>query len=147
MPAGPPDAGPARATLDLLEPMALAAHAIVHRLDPAQGDRPWFKLRGEGGIPAALKHDTWDFGDMTGRYLEGLILARHMGITDPALSDAEGRLGRYLLKILGPDGQVRRTDSAAAASPSFASTPSRTSPAPNTKNGTMATWAAAMWRA
>ncbi len=112
--AGPPDAGPARATLDLREPMALAAHAIVHRLDPAQGDRPWFKLRGEGGIPATLEHDTWDFGDMTGRYLEGLILARHMGITDPALSDAEGRLGRYLLKILGPDGLVRRIDSGAA---------------------------------
>ena len=98
-------------TLDLREPMALAAHAIAVRLDRAQNDRPWFKLRGEGGIPVSAEHDTWDFADMTGRYLEGLIFARRMGITDPGLSDAEGRLGRYLLSLLGPDGLVHAADS------------------------------------
>jgi hypothetical protein len=70
--------------------MALAAHAIARRLDPNQDNRPWFKLKGEGGIPVSPEHDTWDFGDMTGRYLEGLIMARHMGVTAPEFSDAEG---------------------------------------------------------
>ncbi len=54
----------------------LAAGAIVRRLDPAQEYRPWFLLRGQGGIPATPEHASWDLGDMTGRYLEGLILTR-----------------------------------------------------------------------
>ncbi len=96
----------APATLDLREPMALAAQAIVRRLDAAQEYRPWFLLRGQGGIPATAEHASWDLGDMTGRYLEGLILTRRMGISRPEFSVAEGRLGRYLLKLLGPDGLV-----------------------------------------
>ena len=86
--------------------MALAAQAIVRRLDPAQDYRPWFLLRGQGGIPATPEHASWDLGDMTGRYLEGLILTRRMGVSRPEFSVAEGRLGRYLLKLLGPDGLV-----------------------------------------
>jgi hypothetical protein len=94
------------ATLDFREPMSLAAHAVAQRLDPNQRDRPWFELRGQGGIPVAAEYDKWDFADMTGRYLEGFILARQMGVSDPALSDAEGRLQRDLLSLLGPDGLV-----------------------------------------
>jgi hypothetical protein len=86
--------------------MALAARAIPPRLDPQQDDRPWFMLRGSNGIPTTAEHASWDLGDMTGRYLEALILARRMGISEPELSQAEGRLGRYLLKLLGPDGVV-----------------------------------------
>jgi hypothetical protein len=101
------------ATLDLREPMQLAAHAIVRRLDPAEGYRPWFLLRGRGGVPVAAEHANWDLGDMTGRYLEGLILARHMGVSDPELSQAEGRLGHSLLNLLGSDGLVHDLKSGA----------------------------------
>ncbi len=94
------------AALDLREPMALAARAITARLDPAMNFRPWFLLRGQGGIPAKPEHASWDLGDMTGRYLESLIDARRLGIRSPELSEAEGRLGKYLLALLGPDGLV-----------------------------------------
>jgi hypothetical protein len=100
-------------TLDLRDPMRLAAQAIARRLDPAEGYRPWFLLRGRGGVPVAPEHASWDLGDMTGRYLEGLILARQMGVCDPELSQAEGRLGRNLLKLLGPDGLVHDPKSGA----------------------------------
>jgi len=105
-PAQTRDDRAAPAMLDLRKPMALAAEAIVRRLDPAQDYRPWFLLRGQGGIPATAEHASWDLGDMTGRYLEGLILTRRMGVSRPEFSMAEGQLGRYLLKLLGPDGLV-----------------------------------------
>ncbi len=120
--AAPVDAAPspsdsfvdeAAATLNLREPMLLAAHAIAHRLDPAAEGRPWFLLRGRDGVPVSAEHASWDLGDMTGRYLEGLILARQMGVSDPELSQAEGRLGRYLLKLLGPDGLVHHPNGGA----------------------------------
>ena len=56
-------------SLDLREPMRLAAQAIVRRLDPAQDFRPWFLLRGQGGVPVRPEHASWDLGDMTGPYL------------------------------------------------------------------------------
>ncbi len=93
--------------------MALAAEAIALRLDPAKDFRPWFMLRGQKGIPAKLEHASWDLGDMTGRYLEGLIMTRHMGVSRPEFSKAEGRLQKYFLKILGPDGMVIDPDSKA----------------------------------
>src|ERR1041385_4610084 len=70
-----PDTQPA--TLDFREPMALAAPATAHRLDPAQEYRALFMVRGHGGVPVTPEHASWDLADMTGRYLEGLILARH----------------------------------------------------------------------
>ncbi|HTL56255.1 MAG TPA: hypothetical protein VL361_11295 [Candidatus Limnocylindrales bacterium] len=94
------------ATLDLRENMALAAKAIPPRLDPKMDFRPWFLLKGKGGIPVATEHASWDLADMTGRYLESLILARHMGISSPELSQAEAHLEQYLFKILGEDGLV-----------------------------------------
>jgi hypothetical protein len=94
------------ATLDLREPVALAARAMAARLDPEQAYRPWFMIRGKGGIPVRPEHQMWDLGDMTGRYLEGLIIARRMGVSSADLSLAEGRLGRYLLSLLGSDGLV-----------------------------------------
>ncbi len=100
----PQDASPP--TLDLRAPMGLAAQAIVLRLDPSQGYRPWFLLRGQGGVPVTPEHASWDLGDMTGRYLESLIQARHMGVRRPEFSLGEERLGRYLLQLLGPDGLV-----------------------------------------
>jgi len=90
--------------------MALAARSIPPRLDPAQGFRPWFLIRGRNGVPHELVHDTWDLGDMTGRYLEGLVMARSMGITSPELSQAEQRLAGFLTSLLGPDGLVHKPD-------------------------------------
>jgi hypothetical protein len=100
--------------VDLREPMAAAANAIPPRLDPANGYRPWFFLKGRGGIPVSPEHAMWDFGDTTGRYLEALVLARRMGITAPQLSQAEERLERYLFKLIGPDGSVRDLDTGEA---------------------------------
>ncbi|MFB3789292.1 MAG: hypothetical protein ACE15F_23280 [bacterium] len=97
---------PVPLTLDLREPMALGARAIAARLDPDAGYRPWFMLRGRNGIPAEPRHDTWDIGDMTGRYLESLIQARRMGIRSPELSQAEWRLQTNLFQSLGADGLV-----------------------------------------
>src|SRR5262245_42493369 len=94
------------ATLDLRAPMALAANAIPARLDATRNYRPWFMLRGSNNIPTSLEHASWDLGDMTGRYLEGLILARRMGVSAPQLSHAEERLSRYLMKLIGKDGLI-----------------------------------------
>ena len=93
-------------TLDLREPMALAARAIPPRLDPAQNFRPWFMLRGSNNIPTKPEHSTWDEGDMVGRYLESLIFSRRMGITSPELAEAEARLQKHLLDSLGAHGLV-----------------------------------------
>ena len=113
----PPETSLSRPTvpsgLDLRQPMALAAQAIPPRLDPRQDYRPYFLLRGSNGIPTMPEHASWDLGDMTGRYLEGLVLARRMGITSPELSEAEARLEKYLFKLLGPDGLVHEPVSGA----------------------------------
>lgn len=101
-------------TLDLRQPMALAAKAIPPRLDPKLDFRPWFLLRGSNSVPTTPAHDTWDLGDTTGRYLESLIMARHMGITAPELSHAEERLQRYLFSLLGTNGLVINPDSGAS---------------------------------
>lgn len=91
---------------DLREPMELAANAIPPRLDPRMDFRPWFLLRGSNNIPAFPEHSIWDAGDMTGRYLESLILARRMGITSPKLSEAEWRLQKFLFQCIRDDGLV-----------------------------------------
>ncbi len=93
--------------------MALGAQAIARRLDSAQDFRPWFLIRGSNGIPAFPEHASWDLGDMTGRYLESLIQARHMGVTSPELSQAEARLQKFLFKLLGSDGLVHDPQSGA----------------------------------
>ena len=57
--------------------------AIVPRSDATQRDRPFFMIRGDVS-PHTPVHDTWS--PDTRRYLEGLIMARQMGITSPELS-------------------------------------------------------------
>lgn len=100
-------------SLDLRQPMRLGAEAIARRLDPAQEYRPWFLIRGSNNIPCIPEHASWDLGDMTGRYLESLIQARHMGIWSPELSQAEAHLQKFLFKILGHDGLVHDPQSGA----------------------------------
>jgi len=87
-------------TLDLRAPMALGARAILPRLDPDAGFRPWFMLRGHKGLPTEPRHDTWDVGDMTGRYLESLILARRL--TGIPIDSREQLLRSYLAGLFDP---------------------------------------------
>src|ERR1039457_7108286 len=57
-----------------------------------------------------LRHDVWDFGDMSGRFLEGLILARNMFDPTKSMLQDEGRIRGFLGSHLGPDGLVMNPD-------------------------------------
>jgi len=50
-----------RSTLDLREPMALAARAVARRLDPAHEGRPWFLIAGGAAYPwlPSTRVGTW----------------------------------------------------------------------------------------
>jgi hypothetical protein len=61
---------------DLQEALVLAQRAIVARLDPDEGFRPWFRITLEP--QPALHHDSWDFVDMAGRYVESLAMIRQL---------------------------------------------------------------------
>ena len=85
----------------LQDAVDLAVGNISHRLDPTEGDRPffWFDLQSK---PPALRHDYWDFCDMSGRWTNAVMLARLMtGLQKPEL---ERRLKEYLLARQGDDG-------------------------------------------
>ena len=85
----------------LQDAVELAVENIGHRLDTTQGDRPffWFDLKSS---PPALRHDYWDFCDMSGRWTNAVMLARLMtGLQKPEL---ERRLKEYLLARQGDDG-------------------------------------------
>lgn len=64
--------------LNLEGAMALAADSIIFRLDERQNYRPFFYMKGKDGIPAFLKHGSWDLGDITGRYSESMVMTRRM---------------------------------------------------------------------
>jgi hypothetical protein len=65
---------------------------------------------GSGGI-RRRRHASWDLGDMTGATWRD---SSHPAWgCRPEFSVAEGRLGRYLLKLLGPDGLVHDPGSGA----------------------------------
>ena len=86
--------------LNLKGAMALAADSITYRLDETQNFRPYFYIKGKDGIPAFLRHGSWDLGDMTGRYLESMVMARRMVGHKPEWTLAEERLLSFLLFLL-----------------------------------------------
>jgi hypothetical protein len=95
---------------DLTQAMVLAADSIVAHMDESAGFRPCFYIKGRDGVPATLGHGSWDLGDMTGRYLESMIMVRHMvGATDD-WSAAEQRLRAFLESLFGPSGLVMDID-------------------------------------
>jgi hypothetical protein len=97
-------------TLDLRVPVRLAASCISNRMDPSMGYRPWFLVEVKDSKPIRLRHDVWDIGDMSGRFLEGLILARNMFEPTSSMLRDEGRIREFLSSHLGPDGLVMNPD-------------------------------------
>jgi hypothetical protein len=89
--------------LNLKGAMALAADSITFRLDETRNYRPFFYMKGKDGIPAYLKHGSWDLGDMTGRYLESMVMTRRIKGIKPAWSLAEERLLQFLISLLKND--------------------------------------------
>ena len=87
-------------TLDLRVPLREAVACLIHRIDPSQGYRPWFAVAVEHGKPVRLRHDIWDFGDTSGRFLEALILARQMIAASSEREVAEERIRRFLFSLL-----------------------------------------------
>ncbi|MBN1899696.1 glycoside hydrolase family 127 protein [Candidatus Sumerlaeota bacterium] len=83
--------------------MALAANSIAFRLDETQNHRPFFYIKGQNGVPAFLKHGSWDLGDMTGRYLESMVMARRMTQPRDEWTFAEQRLLDFLKLLLHND--------------------------------------------
>jgi hypothetical protein len=71
----------------------LASQNIWARMDLQRGGQPFFRLYPFANPPRA-EHEKWDDGDMSGRYVEALILARRMtGIT---MDPRESLLRHYL---------------------------------------------------
>jgi hypothetical protein len=94
------------ATLDLREPMRNAVECLMNRMDPSMGYQPWFAVDVVNGYPTKLRHDIWDFGDTSGRFLEALILARQMIQPDPAMIIAEKRIRRFFNSLFDSTGLV-----------------------------------------
>lgn len=86
--------------LNLKGAMALAADSITYRLDETQDYRPFFYMKGKNGIPDSLKHGSWDLGDMTGRYLESMVMTRRMIRAQSDWNLAEERLLQFLISLL-----------------------------------------------
>jgi hypothetical protein len=97
-------------TLDIRKPVRLATTCISNRMDPSADYRPWFLVEVKDSKPIRLHHDIWDFGDMSGRFLEGLILARNMFDPISSMLHDEGRIRKFLISLLGPDGLVMNPD-------------------------------------
>jgi hypothetical protein len=96
----------APATLDLRIPLRLAVACIINRMDPDAQYRPWFAVDVENWTPTHLRHDVWDFGDMSGRFLEALSLAQNMIEPTENMLQAKSRIRKYVVGLLGPSGLV-----------------------------------------
>ena len=101
---------PRPATLDVREPLRLAVNCMIHRMDPARNYQPWFAVDVKNRQPVALRHDTWDYGDTGGRFLEAFITARHMIGPSEEMLVNEGRMRTFLHALLGPDGIVHNPE-------------------------------------
>jgi hypothetical protein len=77
----------------------LALENIVARLDREQAYRPYFRVVFEP--PAHAEHDSWDFCDMAGRYVDALILIRQL--TGRSAPHEESALRQFLLKMAHPE--------------------------------------------
>lgn len=90
------------ATLDLEERARLALNHLTRNLDANLGYLPYFWSHLTSDPPEA-RHEAYDFGDITGRYVDALILARHM--TGATVGEAEeAALKRRLVSMFGDDG-------------------------------------------
>lgn len=82
------------------EAALLAMRALSHRVDKSRDGQPyfWLSLTAE---PPRLEHQSWDYCDMSGRWVDGLLLGRLMtGST--AYLETEEVLRRFLLQRANP---------------------------------------------
>lgn len=98
------------ATLDLREPLRLAAGCMIHRMDPSRNYQPWFAVDVENRRPVAVRHDVWDYGDTSARFLEAFITARHMIAPSEEMWVNERRIRSFLISLIGPDGIVHNPE-------------------------------------
>ncbi len=82
----------------LQDACALALHSIVARLDRCRDHQPYFKV--DLTPPAQAVHDSWDYCDMAGRYVDALALIRQT--TGLAATEEERALRAFLLRMQEP---------------------------------------------
>ena len=80
-------------TYDLQDAARLAATSMLARMDLQRQGQPFFRIEAFANPPRA-QHEKWDDGDMTGRYVEGLLRARAM--TGLPIDPREALLRQYL---------------------------------------------------
>lgn len=102
---------PRPATLDLRALLRLAVNCMIHRMDPSRKYQPWFAVDVKNRRPAALRHEVWDYGDTSGRFLEGFITARNMIEPTEEMRTNERRIRAFLYSLFGPDGIVHNPES------------------------------------
>jgi hypothetical protein len=93
-------------SLDLRIPLRLAVSCVINRMDPSAHYRPWFAVDVKNCTPTKLRHDVWDFGDTSGRFLEALILARQMIEPTANMLQAERRIRTFLDSLIDSSGLV-----------------------------------------
>ena len=86
-------------TYDLQDAARLATASMLARMDLQRGGQPFFRIY-PFATPPRAEHEKWDDGDMTGRYVEALILARRM--TGIPMDSRETLLRSYLAGLFDP---------------------------------------------
>jgi len=79
-------------------------------MDPSQNYRPWFAVEVVNHRPVRLRHDVWDFGDTSARFLEALILARQMVPATPEMMTGEHHIRRFPLALFDERGVIWNPD-------------------------------------
>lgn len=90
------------ATLDLTDRAKLAQHYFIHNPDRKQNYRPFFSMKIMFD-PPFYGHSPWDFGDVTGRFVEGFILNRTM-VGDDEGKEVEQGVRNFMLSLFREDG-------------------------------------------
>ncbi len=93
------NAGSVPDTYFIQDAAVAAAENILARLDTGRGCQPFFRIYPFADPPYA-SHEKWDDGDMSGRYVEALIMARRM--TGLRIDPREPQLRQYLAGLLDP---------------------------------------------
>jgi Beta-L-arabinofuranosidase, GH127 len=91
-----------------------AMRAIGHRIDRDRAGQPYFWLDLESD-PPALRHQSWDYCDMSGRWVEALALAREM-TGETGWTEVEDLLRTFLAGRAGRDGLFYNADEPAFGS-------------------------------
>ncbi|HID95791.1 MAG TPA: hypothetical protein EYP53_07020 [Candidatus Latescibacteria bacterium] len=87
-------------TLDLTDRAKLVQHYFIH--NPDQDYRPHFSGKFLTD-PPFYAHSCWDFGDVTGRFVEGFILNRLM-VGDDEGMEVENKVRDFMISLFREDG-------------------------------------------